>query len=254
MKDRIQHIVFGQRILILLARTQLRRRRLIEDVLRNGAHPFALIEPLRELVHFRLVQVGNGSQTAAGIPIQSAIPGGHFGLVPRSQKHPVEFVGKRHHDHAADAGLDVLFSDIPFPSGKGGGKRFFKGFHHRRNRNRERFHPQIGGQCLGIGNASLTRPRGRHHHPVHVVLAQRVDGKRRDKCGIHAPGKAENDIREAVFPNIIADAGGQQFPDRFPILGRNTRHYFNLDFKISPMAYTLPPGCPGNQLAARSAP
>jgi len=89
---------------------------------------------------------------------------------------------------------------------------------------------------------------------VHVILTQRVDGKRRDKCGIHAPGKAKNDIREAVLPNIIADTGGQQFPDRFPILGRDARHYFNLDFKISPMAYTLPLGCPGNQLAARSAP
>ena len=57
MKDRIQHIVLGQRILILLARTQLRRRRLIEDVLRNGAHPFALIEPLRELVHLSLIHI-----------------------------------------------------------------------------------------------------------------------------------------------------------------------------------------------------
>jgi hypothetical protein len=65
-----------------------------------------------------LGQVLDDGKTTGHVAIQRAIAGGHFALVARGQHNAAKFVGQRHQQRAADAGLDVFFGGVLGPTRK----------------------------------------------------------------------------------------------------------------------------------------
>ena len=62
----------------------------------------------REAEDVRLVDVLEEREAAGHVAVERRVADGELALVPRREREPAELVRERHHEKAADAGLDVL--------------------------------------------------------------------------------------------------------------------------------------------------
>jgi hypothetical protein len=70
------------------------------------------VDPAGEGVDLGFEDVADDGETAAHVAVERAVADGHFALVAGGEEERAEFVGESHHQHAADAGLDVLLGDV----------------------------------------------------------------------------------------------------------------------------------------------
>jgi len=110
LENRIEHIVRGQRILIGLMFTQLRRRRARDDAFRDNASEAVAIAC--ETVDERLADVLQNGEAAGHVTVERRITDGHLGFVSRRQHDRAELVRQRHQQRAANARLNVLLGRI----------------------------------------------------------------------------------------------------------------------------------------------
>ena len=123
-----------------------------------------------------------------------------------------ELVRERHQQRAADAGLDVLFGRILFPTGEFGGQARAKRIEHRHDRDLVVAHAQAFGHLARVEPRDVSRVGRRHHHAAHLVGAERVDRDGEHERRIDAAGQADDDARKAVLADVVAHPRDERGP------------------------------------------
>ena len=83
-------------------------RRPVDDGRGDDLAPGPLVEPAREREHPRLRHVLDRCEAAGGVAVERRVADRRLRLVRRRQHQEPVLVRQGHHDHAADAGLQVL--------------------------------------------------------------------------------------------------------------------------------------------------
>ena len=65
----------------------------------------------------------------------------------------------------------------------------------------------------GVVEAHLRRVARRHHHRVHAIGAERIDGDRQRQRRIDAAGQPEHDAGEAMLADVVAHAEHERAVD-----------------------------------------
>src|SRR5574343_47167 len=116
LDDGVQHLVFGQAVLVLLVRTQFGAGRPGDDALGDrvaaGAVGVVLVAPARQRKHPGLEHVLDHREPAGHVAVEGAVAGRHLALVAGGQHDRPGLVGQGHQKRAADAGLDVFFGGV----------------------------------------------------------------------------------------------------------------------------------------------
>ena len=209
----VQHLVRGERILILLVFPQLRRRRFDENILRDHL----AIRPLRtfrlpgvaqgrDAEHLHLVEILDRVVAAIHIAIECGIADGHLALVAGCHHHRPELVRDRHQDRPARAGLDVLLGHVTAEPRKNRLEARFQPFHCRGDRQHVIAHAERFCAGLRVGEAVFRGIAVGQHDRVDPLRAERVGGNGRAECGINTARHAEHDALEAVLLDIIPKA------------------------------------------------
>ncbi len=94
-------------------------------------------------------------KAACHIAIKRRVPGSHLGFVACGEDDPPEFVGDRHHDVAADAGLDVFLGCVGCSVLEHVGKHAFERNVGRFNRNAPKRNTQPVGEVLRVDEAAF---------------------------------------------------------------------------------------------------
>ena len=73
--------------------------------------PFAVYE-FGEFIDYGFGDVGDDGEAAGHVAVEGAVANGDFGFVAGAEDQGAEFIGERHQEIAADAGLDVFFGGV----------------------------------------------------------------------------------------------------------------------------------------------
>ena len=117
--------------------------RALRDGRRAAGAARVVVDPAGEGVDLRLEDVGDDGEAAAHVAVERAIADGDLALVAGGEQQRAEFVGQRHHEHAAHARLDVLLGDVARPSGED------RAQHRSRRRPPPRRWRSCGTRCPG---------------------------------------------------------------------------------------------------------
>src|SRR3954452_21304381 len=171
---RVELLVGGERVAVLLPGGELRRRRLVDRVLRDrlGLAPVAgvPVAPAGQLPDQRLGHVLDRREATGRVAVERGVPDRHLALVAGRQQQVPVLVGQPHQQRAADAGLQVLRGDPAELDG------LLEPLDDRRDRDDGVVQAQPLRGVLGVGQRVLAGPLRRQADAVHAVGAQGVDG------------------------------------------------------------------------------
>ena len=141
--------------MIDLARAELGGGRLVDRV---GRDDFAVpVDPARERVNLHLEDIADDRETATHIAVKRTIADGHLALVAGGQKQGAEFIGERHHQHSADAGLDIFLGHVAGASGEDRTERGFGRGNGIGDGNRLEADAKVGRKDAGVVAGMLGR-------------------------------------------------------------------------------------------------
>ena len=207
MEEGVEHVVGRETVLVGLAGAELGAGGLVDGVLRDDlALP---VDPAGEGVDLRLEHIGDDREAAAHVAVERAVTDGHFALVAGGEEQGAEFVRERHHQDAADAGLDVFFGDIARPAGEERPERVFRRGDGVGDGDRFEADAEILGENAGVVTGVLRGNRGGQGDTDDVFLSQGVGGDDGDQRGINATGKRNQGALEAALVRVIAQAEDQ---------------------------------------------
>ena len=110
---------------------------------------------LDELVDHGLGDVGNYGEAAGHVAVKSAVANRHFGFVSGAEDQRAEFIGERHQEIAADAGLDVFFGGVFRASCERSGERLAVTGEGIDDGQVEELDAEIFGKLLGIAETAF---------------------------------------------------------------------------------------------------
>src|SRR5580700_1310392 len=170
----IENVVRRQRVAVSLIGTQFSRRRLLERGTRN--HFATRVYVLTDPVDQRFRNVGNHREPAHHVSIESAVTHAQFTLVAGREYDGAELIGKRHQNHAAGAGLKILFGDIFLAPAENVPQRLPVRLVRLVDRKQFEADAEILGQSAGIVDGTLRRIWSRHTDADHILRTDRIGG------------------------------------------------------------------------------
>ena len=213
----VQHAVVWQRIAVLLAGTQLRRRCLLNRV---QWYSYAVaVYILAQLIHLVLIQIAYNAESSAAVAVQRAVTHGSLRLVGGVQCHGSELVGIAHHYRSADSCLHILLCHILLTVSKHRLHRLSQQVEHRLYRHYVVAYTKILGQIDGILHRMVCRILRRHQQSVHVLRTQRVGGYQAHHGRIHAARQSQHSPLYTVLSEIVAQACHQRLVHQCHCLG-----------------------------------
>src|ERR1700722_2835297 len=152
-QDAVEDAVIGEGVLIALVGAKFGGGRLGDGFLRDH-FPFAIYE-IGEGVDHGFGDVGDYGEAAGHVSVQRAVAHRHFGFVSGAEDHGAEFVGKRHEQVAADAGLNVFFGGVFGLAGENGRESFAVVIESVGDRQGDEFDSEIVGELAGVTKAAF---------------------------------------------------------------------------------------------------
>jgi len=107
------------------------------------------------------------------------------------------FVRQGHEEVAADPGLQVLLREVALAPGE----------------DLDELLAEVGGERTGVPLRPVGRVARRHDGDADPVRAERIDRDEEHERGVHAPGKPQDDMAEAVLRDVVARAEDEGLVD-----------------------------------------
>ena len=129
----VEDVVGRETVLVDLAGAEFGARGFLDRVERNdfaaGSGRGGGVDPPGQGEDLGFEYVTDHGETAAHVAVECAIAHGHFALVAGGEEEGAKFIGERHHEDAADAGLDIFLGDVGCAAGEDGPERRLGGGH-----------------------------------------------------------------------------------------------------------------------------
>ena len=199
LEDRVEYVVGRQALVVALVGSQLGRRRLFEHVGGNDVATGAFVAPTGEREHERLGNVADHREPTGRVAVQRGVADGDLALVAAGQhRRPPELVRQGHHQHAADAALQVFLRQV----GSAVPRSRLASISRKAACAGSigivaEVDAEVGGELRGVAFGVGAAVARRHRHDVHAVGTERVGGDGRHQRRVDAAGKRETRPRES---------------------------------------------------------
>ena len=199
LEDRVERVVVGQRVLVLLVRPQLGAGRALDDRARDRMRLVAPVAVVDEPVDERLRHVLDDREAAGRVAVERRVADRVLRLVAGREHEPAELVRQRHQQVAADPRLQVLLGDVRLAALEDGGQHLLVDLHRRRDRHVDALDAEVRRQLARVALGPLGRVARRHHDRRDPVGAERVRRDQRHERGVDPAREPEHDVLEAVL-------------------------------------------------------
>ncbi len=217
LENAVQQLVWRQRVGVALIRSQLRRRRTLDDRLRDRARRAAesrgglrAVAPAAEVVDEGLRHILDDREPACEVAVERRVADGHLGLVSCRQDQPAELVGECHQEIPADPRLQVLLRDV----GRGGAElslqRLVVSPHHSLDRKLAQVRAKPRRELPRVLLCGARGVRRGHHDDAHAIRPQGVRRKARDERRVDTPREAQADVAKAVLLDVITQSQAER--------------------------------------------
>ena len=201
----IHNLVFREVIAILLTRAQLRRRLLLQDILRNYI-ALSLVDVASHIEHLGLVEVARNAECTCGVTIEGTHSECILTLIRRIEHHIALFVLHRHQHNGTQTSLDILLGSIELVTTDSR----LQGIYNRgiclRNRQYAILYTYTLCQLLRIDYGVVGRELRRHQQCKDILLAESLNCNAGHDCRVDTARQAHASLLVSVLAEVVTQA------------------------------------------------